>query len=376
MPAANAAAIHFDGAITQPATAPAPVDLGIALDYETPDVPPGPPEAFYTQDFAFGGRTEGVTGDIPTKPGFGIVIDPSFCLMVGTACIDNGTRTLAFDIAVSMTREDFSPFSIYSFSASQPFEDDTVCPECAEGVGIQNVEILTVFGFREGTLVVEQTFEPTYGFRTFTLTDPKWMAVDRVVFQPLDGEGVAGIANVNPCCTVVLDNIELSVPTPAISDGGIVNGATFGEAQLLAPGAIVTVFGPNIGLAATEEGLIPFEASATSLPLPEDLGDYSLLIDDREAPLFFVGGREVQALEAKDEKGVGPTFVGQINAQVPWETVIGGPVEVVVRRQSPEGGRSRQRADHDSVGARIPRYLSSSPRDKPSLPTSAWEMTV
>lgn len=128
-----------------------------------------------------------------------------------------------------------------------------------------------------------------------------------------------------------------SIPTPAISDGGIVNGATFLEGQLLSPGAIVTVFGSDIGLEATEEGLMPFEKMATSIPLPKDLGGYSLLINNDEVPLFFVGGREVLALEGEDEKGAGPTFVGQINAQVPWETVIGGPVEVKVRRESPSG---------------------------------------
>ena len=128
-----------------------------------------------------------------------------------------------------------------------------------------------------------------------------------------------------------------AVPTPAISEGGIVNGATFLEEQLLAPGSIVTVFGPDIGLEVTEEGLAPFNASANSIPLPTELGGYSLLINGDEVPLFFVGGREVQALEGeKDAKGA-PTFVGQINAQVPWETVIGGPVDVVVRRQSPGG---------------------------------------
>ncbi len=128
-----------------------------------------------------------------------------------------------------------------------------------------------------------------------------------------------------------------SIPTPAISDGGIVNGATFLEGQLLSPGAIVTVFGPNIGLEATEQGLMPFDRSATTIPLPKDLGGYSLLINNDEVPLFFVGGREVVALEGEDEKGAGPTFAGQINAQVPWETIVGGPVEVKVRRQT-EGG--------------------------------------
>ena len=106
----DATTITFDDVISQPAGAVPPVDVGpgLALDYETPWVPPGPPDAFYTQGFAFGGRTEGVTVASTTRPGFGILIDPTVCLGFGTACADNGTRFLAFDIAASLVREDFS----------------------------------------------------------------------------------------------------------------------------------------------------------------------------------------------------------------------------------------------------------------------------
>ena len=99
-----------------------------------------------------------------------------------------------------------------------------MCPECAEGVGIQNVELLTVFGFNAGALTVQQTFEISFGYRTYTLTGPGWSAVDRVVIQPLDGDGLPGTANVNACCTVVLDDIVVDggPPTPRISEGGVV----------------------------------------------------------------------------------------------------------------------------------------------------------
>jgi len=216
--------ITFDVLITQPAGAPAPVDLGFAWDYETPDEPLVPPEAFYTQGFAFGGRTAGVTLSDLTKPGIGIVYDPSACLPFGTACADNGTKTLAFDVAASMTREDFGLFSILSFSASQAYSDPAACSDCGE-FGIQNAEFLRVFGFNAGTLLAQQTFEISYAFQTFLLLDPSWSAVDRIVFQPLDAAGAPGMSG-NPgapdedsCCTAVLDDIQVqattTVPEPA-----------------------------------------------------------------------------------------------------------------------------------------------------------------
>jgi MprA protease rhombosortase-interaction domain-containing protein len=223
-PFAQADTITFDGPISQPAGAPAPVDLGFALDYETPDDPGVPPEAFYTQGFAFGGRTAGVVDPAPTKPGFGIVYDPAVCTPFGTDCVDNGTQTLAFDVAASMTREDFGLFSIASFSASQAYSDPASCVDCGE-FGLQNAEFLRVFGFNAGTLLVQQTFELDYGFETYLLLGSGWSALDRVVFQPLNGAGAPGMSGIpdapdaDSCCTAVLDNIEVdatsTVPEPA-----------------------------------------------------------------------------------------------------------------------------------------------------------------
>lgn len=211
----HATTITLDELITQPPGAVPPVDVGpgLALDYETPEVPPGPPDAFYTQGFAFGGRTAGVTVPAYSRPGFGIVIDPAVCGSFGTACADNGTRFLAFDIAASVVRMDLGAFSVVSFSASQAYEDDTACPDCNEGIGIQNAQFVQVNGFNGGALVARETFALSFAFQSFALLDPGWANVERVVFQPLDAEGNPGIADVNPCCTLALDDIRTHAVT-------------------------------------------------------------------------------------------------------------------------------------------------------------------
>jgi uncharacterized protein (TIGR03437 family) len=125
----------------------------------------------------------------------------------------------------------------------------------------------------------------------------------------------------------------VSIPTPVISDGGVVNGATFSNGVAIAPGSIISIFGQNIAVRIGDAGLETFEVGAAEVPLPTEMGGYSVLINGVPAPLFYVGGRVENDL-----------FVGQINAQVPWETPLGF-VNVSIRRtegeqvleSSPEG---------------------------------------
>jgi uncharacterized protein (TIGR03437 family) len=89
---------------------------------------------------------------------------------------------------------------------------------------------------------------------------------------------------------------------PAISAGGIVNGASFAPAPIpVAPGSIISVFGVN---------LAPATAAATAVPLPLELAGASVRINGLASPLFFVSP-------------------GQINAQVPFETPPGAATAVV-----------------------------------------------
>jgi uncharacterized protein (TIGR03437 family) len=87
--------------------------------------------------------------------------------------------------------------------------------------------------------------------------------------------------------TVVVPGTTL----PAISGGGVVNGASF--SQWHAGGSIGSIFGINFGTATL---------SAANLPLPTTLNGVSVQIDGIPAPLFFVSPN-------------------QINFQFPWELV-------------------------------------------------------
>ncbi len=84
---------------------------------------------------------------------------------------------------------------------------------------------------------------------------------------------------------------------PAISEGGVVNAASFAAGQAVAPGSIASVFGA---------ALAGSTASANGVPLPAALAGASLAVrstpsgPSQALPLFFVSP-------------------GQANAQVPWE---------------------------------------------------------
>jgi len=88
---------------------------------------------------------------------------------------------------------------------------------------------------------------------------------------------------------------------PAISEGGVVNAASY--VPQLAPGGIASLFGANL----TAE-----QARAGAVPLPREMGGVRVLVEGIAAPLFFVSP-------------------GQINFQTPFETAE-GPAAVLVER--------------------------------------------
>ncbi len=118
---------------------------------------------------------------------------------------------------------------------------------------------------------------------------------------------------------------------PAISQNGVVNGASFAAGVAIAPGSIVSIFGDNIGVRNGASGPEAFSQGATTVPLPRSLGGYKVLFNGVEAPLFFVGGQPAAGLSAGS--GVKQTISGQINAQAPWE-IEPGVVEVSLVRES------------------------------------------
>ena len=94
---------------------------------------------------------------------------------------------------------------------------------------------------------------------------------------------------------------------PAVSDGGVVNGASFAASHPVAPGSIISIFGSNMASSgACSGGNCP-----SSLPLPQNLGGASVKIGGMDAPLFYAGP-------------------GQINAQVPFELSGVSSADVVV----------------------------------------------
>jgi len=76
---------------------------------------------------------------------------------------------------------------------------------------------------------------------------------------------------------------------PMYTKASIVNGGSF-AAGALSPGAIVSIFGQNLGQ----------QAAAASVPLPRTLGGTQVFFDTIPAPLYVV-------------------TPGQLNVQVPWE---------------------------------------------------------
>ena len=88
---------------------------------------------------------------------------------------------------------------------------------------------------------------------------------------------------------------------PAISEGGVVNGASFASGEPVAPGSIISIFG--VGLA---------EAAASAAEGAEPaLSGVQVSIGGHLAPIYAV-------------------FPRQINAQVPWELPSEGEAEVAV----------------------------------------------
>ena len=90
---------------------------------------------------------------------------------------------------------------------------------------------------------------------------------------------------------------------PVIFPGGVVDGASFTPGAPLAPGGIISVFGASLATAT---------AAATRVPLDTVLGNASLNIGGRDAPLFYSSN-------------------GQINAQLPFDLEPNSRPSVVLK---------------------------------------------
>ena len=74
--------------------------------------------------------------------------------------------------------------------------------------------------------------------------------------------------------------------TPEFTSEGVVNAATMSSVTGISAGSIVTIFGKNLSLETV---------TASSLPLPKQLGNTTVLIDDMPAALFYVSPTQINA---------------------------------------------------------------------------------
>jgi len=107
-----------------------------------------------------------------------------------------------------------------------------------------------------------------------------------------------------------------SAQTPAVVQGGVLNGASFAKGQPISPGGLVSIFGT---------GLVSKLATADTIPLSNSLAGVTVTFSDLPpAPLLAA------------IPGVPGQSDDQINAQVPWE--IGSGTGVVnVQVKTPNG---------------------------------------
>jgi uncharacterized protein (TIGR03437 family) len=95
----------------------------------------------------------------------------------------------------------------------------------------------------------------------------------------------------------------VSTAAPRIFEHGTVNGASFASGEALAPGSIASAFGFNLAAGSFV---------AQDVPLPTTLGDVSVLLGGRPAPLYFAG-------------------FNQLNLQLPFELAPASTAQFVVK---------------------------------------------
>jgi uncharacterized protein (TIGR03437 family) len=111
--------------------------------------------------------------------------------------------------------------------------------------------------------------------------------------------GGSGVLYCASSCGIAL-RVRAANPGPLIGYGGVVNSGSL--VPQIAPGSLFSIYGS--GLASTAQG-------APSVPLPLNIGQTSVSIGGKHAPLFYVAA-------------------GQINAQAPYELVNDAAAPVVV----------------------------------------------
>jgi uncharacterized protein (TIGR03437 family) len=97
--------------------------------------------------------------------------------------------------------------------------------------------------------------------------------------------------------------------TPTVSQGGVVNSASFDKTMPVAPGSLISIFGSNLTATTT---------TADTVPLSTNLGNVSVTINGVAAPIHDIFH--------------GSSF-DQLNVQLPFATVS-GTAQVIVTNNS------------------------------------------
>jgi uncharacterized protein (TIGR03437 family) len=121
-----------------------------------------------------------------------------------------------------------------------------------------------------------------------------------------DFYGTTGTGGADGYGTVFSLSVGLGPSVPGVNAGGVLNSGSY-TTQGVAPGSIVSIFGTNLAASA---------AAASAIPLPTALSDVtSVTFNNIPAGLYFVSQN-------------------QINAQLPFNVLPGGTVNIVVTRSN------------------------------------------
>ena len=78
----------------------------------------------------------------------------------------------------------------------------------------------------------------------------------------------------------------LHAQTPEFTSEGVVNAATLSPVTGISPGSILTIFGKNLSLETV---------TASTLPLPKQLGNTTVTMNGTPAALFYVSPTQINA---------------------------------------------------------------------------------
>ena len=156
-------------------------------------------------------------------------------------------------------------------------------------------------------------------------TGGNWLAAttDNTTLVKLEADP-AGLAIGSYTASLTVNSNAINSPTripvqldviaagpPQVSIGGVLNNATFGADEPLAPGGITSVFGEQFTAPGAALSL------AAGAPLPTTLGGARVLVNDRPVPIYFVS-------------------YGQINFQLPFD-LTPGEATIRVERDGARG---------------------------------------